>query len=220
MCKNGKNIIERLEYKLNIPDRQFTNFLFDNFFKHVPNGFFIEAGANTGYEGSVCWHLEHDYGWTGMNIECNSHCFLQLVKTRPGCINVNKALSDREKDMVFTFPTDGPRKLFAGQGSVIFKPNHWNGRPTKQVKVKSTTLRKLLGSYDIKSVDLLVLDVEGCELEALAGLNGSEVMPSVFCIEDDKINLIDLSNIMTNWGYKKFNKRYKNNTVYYYDNTR
>jgi len=201
------------------PDKKYTDFLVGNFFEDKPPGFFIEAGANTGYAGSVCWHLENDYGWSGMNIECNPHCFAELEKNRPNCINVSRALSAREEELVFTFPIDGPRKLFAGQGSVVFNRGHWGERPSRQITVKSISLRELLTKHDIKVVDLLVLDVEGHELSVLAGLNGSKVMPAVIAIEDSKIDVVKLDSIMEEWGYKKFPERYEDNKIYY-DNMR
>ena len=199
------------------PDKKFTNFLVNNFFRNLKTGFFIEVGANTGYEGSVCWHLEKDYGWSGMNIECNPYCFPDLIKNRPSCININRALSDEKGELTFIFPTDGPRKLFAGQGSVVFNHNHWAKRPTKEIVVKADTLLYLLALHNIKAADLLVLDVEGYELSALNGLYGSKIIPRVIVVEDSKIDIDKLNDIMKKLGLKQFSRRYKNNRIYYVD---
>ena len=202
---------------MKVPDIEFTNFIMSKFFNNKRDGVFIEAGANTGYEGSVCWELENTFGWSGVNIECNPHCFKELIKNRPRCLNIQAALSNKFEQCVFNFPTDGPRKLFAGQGSVIFNKTHWNGRPVDSCVVNTLTLEYILRKHSINNVDVLVLDVEGAEINALSGLTGSDVLPTVICVEDDKVDMRALDATLYELGYTKANKRYKNNGVYKYN---
>jgi len=202
------------------PDKKYSDFLINNFFKNKQPGFFIEAGAFDGYIDSVCWHLEKDHGWSGMNVECNPHCFADIKKNRPNCININKALSYKEGELPFTWAMGGANPLQGQQGSVIFyslNPERWDKgkvRPLKNIVVKAVSLRKLLIEHNIKTVDLLVLDIEGYELSALAGLAGSKVMPAVMAIEDDWCDINKLDIVMEKLGYERFHKRYRNNVVY------
>jgi len=193
------------------PDKQFTKFLL-KYFPEGSKGVFIEAGANTGYAGSVCYELEYSYDWTGINIEPNPYCFKELKVTRPNCINANYALSFRAGTVTFTFPTNGPRGNFAGQGSIIFKPQHWNGRPTVEIEVNTIRLEELIKIYNVSHIDLFVLDVEGAELDALRGM-GQKILPSVICVEDDKISKEELNDMLVGIGYKK-ESNYKNNSIF------
>ena len=130
------------------PDKQFTNFLL-KYFSKDNKGFFIEAGANTGYARSVCYILEYSYGWTGINVEPNPHCFKELEVARPNCINVNYALSFKSGTVTFTYPADGPKANFSGQGSIIFKSQHWDDRPTIEIEVNTIRLEELVKIYNV-----------------------------------------------------------------------
>lgn len=196
---------------MNEPDINFTDFLL-KYINPKREGFFIEAGANTGYAGSVCYWLEHKYRWSGMNIEPNPFCFEELQKTRPKSINLNYGLYHSAGELVFTMPINGPRKYFAGQGSVVFKPNHWGKRPTKSFPVKVERLDTLLKVHNISKIDLMVLDVEGSELDAIQGF-GEKALPVFLCIEDDKVNKKSLDSLLSDLNYTYINK-YKNNSLY------
>lgn len=199
------------------PDIKFANFLDNNFFKGKRNGFFIEAGANTGYDGSVCWYFESSLGWSGMNFECSPYCYSELKKNRPNTTNICKALSCKNGAVDFTMPLDGTRKEYAAVGSIVFDENYWKGRPTKTFNVETVVLSDVITDYDIKYIDLFVLDVEGAEVDVLSGLIDSMVRPKIICLEDDKINMDELKIVMDKLGYTNTKKRYANNGVYKYN---
>ena len=193
------------------PDKDFTDFLFKDFLFSRPDGFFVEAGANNGRDGSVCYLLEEKHNWTGMNIEPNPYCFEELQKLRPNCINVEGALWYKEGKANLSFETRAPRGFLDG-GATITKVK--GGGFVKNVPVKTFAIRDIIEKYNIKSIDLMVLDVEGAEIEALQGFIYSNVMPEVLCIEVDKLLGIDLHRILRQLNYAISSTPYKNNEIY------
>lgn len=197
---------------MNVPDIEFSNYLL-GFIEPTYQNFFIECGANTGYEGSISFLFEDKLKWTGLNIEPNPFCFKELAKRRPDCINENLALSNKAETVTFYMPTDGPRQLFAGQSSMIDYTNtKWKGRKTISYQVRCDTYKNVLEKHNIKEVSLFILDVEGCELKVLEGMEGS-VYPKILCIENDKIDTSILTDYIKKFRYTAVGQ-YKNNTVY------
>lgn len=170
------------------PDSAFAQRLWKIFFegRQTP-GVFIECGANTGYEKCVCHWFEHAKGWSGINIEPNPHCYKELVKRRPECLNLQLALSDKEGSAIFKYPIDGPRKLLAGQGSLSpQRPKEWQRKNRQIWQIEIQTIRycnlaRLFVYFE--PIDLMVLDVEGHELEVIRGMKGASNLPTVLCAE-------------------------------------
>lgn len=200
-----------------VPDEKFTDFIFKNFLKNKHGGFFIEVGAYDGYEGSVCYVLEDKYGWTGINIEPNPVLFKELVEKRPNCINLRYALSSKEYITKLVYPASAPRKERAAASSIVLDNSWgpWKNKPMKEFSnIQTKLLKDLLEQYNTSCVDLLVLDIEGAEIDALEGLSGSKVLPKVIVMEDDKISKEKSSILLTSMRYKESTKRYKNNGVW------
>jgi FkbM family methyltransferase len=182
------------------PDINFSKCLNKLFFKGQRNGFFVECGANTGEAGSITWWFEKELVWSGLLIEPNPHCFAELVKQRPNCENLNLALSNSQGTASFEFPTDGPRGLFAGRGSVNGACSY-GSRPTETHEVAIDTYRNILGSREIEKIDLFILDVEGHEMEALEGAMDCSLLPRVWVIETNKTTAEDVLSLIGPLGY-------------------
>lgn len=200
-------------YKKRKPDVQFYKHLVKNFLGDQ-QGFFVECGAYDGYGGSVCYLLEKDRGWQGINVECNPRLFSILKKNRPNSINSNCALSDSDgKKLNFRwvsrsdwlkkggFPND-----FDGGGSLEDRERRGE---VAQHTVETITLKSL--TNNVSEIDLMVLDVEGHECSALAGFKGS-VLPKILCVEDNHIDADQLKAAYEILGYKQVG-RYQNNII-------
>lgn len=196
-------------------DTKFTEFLL-KYIEPENKGIFIECGANNGIAGSPCYKLEIRYNWTGVNIEGNPYCFEELVKSRPKCINVQAALNNYNGDVEFTLPTDGPRRQYAGQSSIVHREGYWKrdgeDRPVEKYTVPCITYDSLLEKLKIPYIDLFILDVEGAELLVLEGLT-KEPIPKFLCVEDNQIDIEKLQSHLRRLNYKYIN-RYQNNSLY------
>lgn len=157
------------------------------YFKGLKRGFFIEAGANDGVYLSSCKVFE-DIGWRGINVEPSAESFKRLVKNRPNSINVRAALSNRAGSIPFSycdnrlgvFSTTGNKRLPRGK------------RLTKTYLVPCVTYSYLIRLYRVTSVDLFVLDVEGDELQVIAGMFSIDVLPRIICVEHNHSGLKNL----------------------------
>lgn len=71
----------------------------------------------------------------------------------------------------------------------------------KKVMVKCVTWDKFIESQKIKHIDLLVLDIEGHELEVLSGMTKKSVLPKIICIEVGHLGSDQINQKLTMLGY-------------------
>jgi FkbM family methyltransferase len=142
-------------------------------------GFFVEAGANDGVSQSNTLFFEKHSGWSGLLIEPVQYLAAQCQINRPNCTTVNAALVpfDFGKDeiemwtcglMSFVegaFKTEAETDTHLANSQVVAQP-----KPLKCI-VPARSLSEILDEYGISKVDLLSLDVEGFEAQALEGID-------------------------------------------------
>ncbi|CAN5764236.1 hypothetical protein BH11PLA1_BH11PLA1_03840 [soil metagenome] len=152
------------------------------------DGFFIEAGAYDGHTLSVSWVFEA-MGWTGLLVEPLPERARACVAHRPHSRVEHCALMrDNSRTTVeLTVPVDAQG---AGMLSSIAPGRAQRRRlrrassTVSRITVPANSLTHLLEIQSPpKAIDFLVLDVEGHELEALAGLDFLRFRPAVMLIE-------------------------------------
>ena len=175
--------------------------LFRNYFPGKMDGFFIEAGAGDGVLESCCLFFEQ-FGWKGINIEPSDVNFRQLTANRPNALNLQVGLGDCNRTMKFTKEskdlyiggefdmTDAQKGAMARRGFAL-----------EDVEREIVTYRMLLAGI-AQRVDLLVLDVEGFELRAIKGMDGSSHLPDVICIEYPVVGLERIKEMLIPMGYR------------------
>jgi FkbM family methyltransferase len=155
--------------------------LIKNYFinKGVPktNGIVVECGTAQGnYNPSL--YLENVLGWELLGFEPNPEFWSDLDKNRPNAIKIHKALSDYVG--VSDFALAGDNSSMRHNRVHI---EEYGGRPLQHITVPTTTWKEAMAFYHIPFVDLLILDVEGCEMQVLKGMSGCDVLPDVIMIE-------------------------------------
>jgi FkbM family methyltransferase len=121
--------------------------------KKDDNGIMIEIGGHTGDEGgSNTYFFEKYLDYKTFLIEPSKKSFEELQKNRPNSVNINKAVSYK-KEMI---------KLF-GDNEIA----NTIGNGDEFSLVKSEPIRDMLEKYNLKYVDLFVIDTEGSELTVL-----------------------------------------------------
>jgi FkbM family methyltransferase len=156
-------------------------------------GTFVEAGANDGIAQSNTLLLERSRDWRGLLVEPIPELAERCRRNRPEAIVEAVALIADDG-----VPAASVRMHFAGLMSVV---EGAMGDPaddarhvadglarqglteTYEVDVPSATLSALLDRHGVSEVDLLVLDVEGSEADALAGLDLDRHRPRFICVE-------------------------------------
>lgn len=162
------------------------------YFKEKNNGFFVECGSSEGTIGSCCLGLEN-LGWRGINIEAQNSYYSQLIHNRPKATNLNYALCDKDDcELTFTVTSQVGNSSLEHSEKHIQELIQLRKSSFQKQPVKGITWKKLMNDQKLQKVDVLCLDVEGCEKYVLSGMTGCEVLPDVICIE-----------VGYDWGPKK-----------------
>ena len=133
-------------------------------FPGLRGGFFVEAGACSGAQGSASLVLERDFGWRGICVEPVDRYFRNL-KRRRACAKDNRCLAGRSGDIVefLSYPDDLARSGIRS----LNKNDTWAvEHDAKGVvsKKKTVTLTDLLDHHRApQTINYLCLDVEGAE---------------------------------------------------------
>ena len=146
-------------------------------------GTFFEAGAHDGYTQSNTYYLERFRGWSGILVEPIPELNRRCTRRRPRSRVVQAALvgpgfADPEVTLHFgdLMSVVGDAGHAAGGLAVV-------GRPAYEVSVPAKTLTTILDEAGAPPIDLMVLDLEGHELEVLGGLDLDRLAPSHLLLE-------------------------------------
>ena len=152
-------------------------------------GFFVEAGGNDGYTQSNTYALERRHGWRGVLVEPVPELARACALERPGSRVVRAALVRRGLPGRRGEPAlrrahdrrrggrDGGRRV--GRRRARRRP----GGAAARVPAPARTLSSILDEVRAPEVDLLSLDVEGYEAQALAGLDLERHAPRFVLVE-------------------------------------
>jgi FkbM family methyltransferase len=154
-------------------------------------GFFVEAGANDGFDQSNTYHLERQLGWTGLLVEPVPELAALAAAERPRSRVVTCALvasGDPRREVEIRY--GGLRSVVAGAHGSEADDRAWVGpafelglEQAYSVTVPARTLSSLLDEMQAPEIDLLSLDVEGYEPQVLAGLDLERHAPRLALVE-------------------------------------
>jgi FkbM family methyltransferase len=154
-------------------------------------GFFVEAGANDGYLQSNTYYFERFKGWTGVLIEPIPELYRRCVRERPSSRVFNCALvPDGYPEQTVRMRYSGLMSLVQGaQGSEEADVAHVQAGTMRgwdrlyELEAPARTLTSVLDEAGAPEIDLLVLDVEGYEAEAMEGLDLERYAPRFLLVE-------------------------------------
>ncbi|HKB89981.1 MAG TPA: FkbM family methyltransferase [Opitutaceae bacterium] len=154
-------------------------------------GFFVEAGSHDGISQSNSLYFERFRNWKGVLIEPVPELAAKCKENRPSCIVEDCALVplDYQKqtiDMYFCglmSLVKGAQKTTEADLEHVRIGCHVQGIESYALTVKARTLTSILDQYAVPEIDLLSLDVEGYELNALRGLDFEKYRPAYLLIE-------------------------------------
>jgi len=168
-----------------------------NMLKYITtnNGFYIEAGANDGITQSYTYELEK-LGWNGILIEPSIMSFQSCLLNRSNKnLFYNCALTDNND--IYKIKGDFNGSLMSSIDGKRLSNNN------TLVEVQAKTITKILDENNITdNIDLFSLDVEGYELNVLKGLDFKRFKPKYFIIEVYTHEFDEISDLLTNNGYK------------------
>jgi len=159
------------------------------------NGFFVELGANDGIKQSNTYYFEKFRGWTGVLVEPTPNNYLLCRKNRSSRTKVycNACTSFSYKEKFVEIIYSDLMSVSLGLETDINNPsdharigkkwlNNWDNNFVFGSLAK--TLNEILICANApKRIDFLSLDVEGCEIEVLKGINHSIFRFNYICVE-------------------------------------
>ena len=133
-------------------------------FPGLRGGYFVEAGACGGAQGSASYVLEREYDWNGICVEPEDSFYKVLQRLR-SCEKDNRCLSDRTGDTVefLVYPDDRARSgiLALNKNDTWAAEHDAEGVTTTK---ETVTLADLLQQHDAPAtINYMCLDVEGAE---------------------------------------------------------
>jgi hypothetical protein len=178
------------------------------------NGYFLEAGAANGRNGSSCYVLEHQLGWTGICVEPHDHFFRQLVRSRPNSIHENVCLAGKAATVAFVEGIgDSSRPYYSGiRENLLMKTG---GREVvesgRSIPKQAVPLAEILDKHGAPEViDYGAFDIEGSELEVLEEFPFSRYRFRALSVECDGPG-DGIAQLLTRAGYRQVQNPFNRN---------
>jgi FkbM family methyltransferase len=188
------------------PSQQDEERLVREFFSGKQSGYFVEVGANHPTKGSQTWHLEQ-VGWTGVLVEPQPDLAAFLVTARKAKVFAVACTSPDRAGRSLPLHVDG---ALSGLDRDRMAPG---ARTTRVISVPTRTLDDILREATAPvPIDLLSVDVEGHETEALQGFDFGAWRPRLIVVEDHVASLAT-HRFLTRRGYRLI-RRLGNNGWY------
>lgn len=143
-------------------------------------GFYVDVGCNHPTRNSNTFAL-YKAGWRGICIDANPGLINQFKRLRPRDVSICAAISDEEKEVVFTDFVDDHFSSLDADHLASWKPSTAIAR---QRTVKTRTLSAILNEFNSPhAFDLLSVDVEGHDAHVLRSLDLDVYQPQLIVIE-------------------------------------
>ncbi|MGI4718323.1 MAG: FkbM family methyltransferase [Janthinobacterium lividum] len=151
---------------------------------HVPNGFYIDVGANDPVEHSVTKAF-YDAGWRGISIEPLPSFHAAFLEQRPRDVNLAIAAGADNGELVL-YDVPAVRGWASPEQSVA-ELHRAEGHEVAEITVPVRTLASVCEEYvdgeGGTEIHFLKIDVEGFEGEVLRGMDFKRWRPWVLVIE-------------------------------------
>ncbi|WP_026672389.1 glycosyltransferase [Alkalihalobacterium bogoriense] len=176
-------------------------------FNKKRNGFYIDVGAFRPRKYSNTYLLHRFFGWSGINVDASSEAIDLFKEERPGDININAAVGEsageatfykfKEKTINTISEENLKRQLNRGKEIV------------GEEKVQVISLKDIFFTHveKGKTIDLLNVDIEGQDLQALKSNDWSLYRPLMILVEDYSLQSVgieksEIYNYLRSVGYK------------------
>lgn len=152
-------------------------------------GFYVDVGAHHPYRLSNTYLL-FKQGWHGVNIDANPDTIEMFAKARPKDTNLNLGVGTEAGLLPFHRFADPAVNTFSNTEAERWKQKTWNTY-LGTTKVSVEPLQSILKRYLLSgtAIDVLNVDVEGLDLNALQSNDWQQFRPKVVVVEDHKFTL-------------------------------
>ena len=181
-------------------------------FERQTKGFYIDIGAHHPFRFSNTY-VFYKRGWIGLNIDAMPGSMKPFDKFRAKDINIEAAVSDIEKTLVFYMFNDPALNGFSRQTSVL--RNKIEYKVIKTTEIKTKRLENILDYYIDRDqiIDFMSIDVEGLDLNVLK--SNKIVLVEMLDSDIDDLSNNEIPKFMLINDYTIFAKTL--NTVFFRD---
>lgn len=153
-----------------------------DFFQDREGGYFVDVGCAWPIIANNTYYLEKHLGWTGVGIDALEEHAPIWRRDRPGSKFFTYLVTDHSGTEDSFYKSQSRGLSSADRGRADGK--HFGGTlEVEEVKVQSITLTDLLDNEGIGKIDLLAMDIEGHELNALHGFDIDRFRPELVVTE-------------------------------------
>jgi FkbM family methyltransferase len=174
-----------------------------DFFQDRRDGFFLDVGCAWPTRASNTYYLEKHLGWTGIGIDALTEYAKGWKRMRPQSKFFNYLVTNRS-GADGTFYKSPGLGLSSTNREMASGSRFGQGMETTEIEVPMITLDELLDREGVEKVDLVSMDIEGHELEALSGFDLERFQPELLVIEG---NVRAVARYLGQHGYQQI-KRY------------
>ena len=157
-----------------------VDLIIDRMFANLKNGFYVDVGCNHPIKFNNTYLL-YKRGWSGINIDLDSKSINEFKKFRPNDYNIKKIVSNNDEiKEIYLYHERSAINTLSKE-----LVNSRKNKPKKIIKEKSTTLNKIIDEspFKDKKINLISMDIENHEYEALENFNFDKYKIDVFIIE-------------------------------------
>jgi FkbM family methyltransferase len=185
-------------------------------FELQSSGFYIDVGAYHPKRLSNTY-LFYKRGWKGINIDATPGSMEKFKKSRPRDINIERAITNKQKELVF-FMFDEPALNSFDRELSLQRSKHTNYILLGEKIIQTSTLNEVLTEFlsEDQRIDFLTVDVEGFDLDVLQSNDWGRFRPAyilVECLSEesdiDKIKQQDVYQFLSFQEYRFFAKTFR-----------
>lgn len=179
------------------------DFLLDQLFKNQAAGFFVEVGCIDGRRHSNTLTFE-ERGWRGMCVEAHSDYIATLRANRPNSIICACAAGEADEEAAIFYANRwGSLSSLDRSREQEFKQRFGPRFAGFEMQtVKKRRLDTLFQEHGVTAIDILSIDIEGYEAEALKGIDFGRFRPEAIVVESEsRSHRLQLDAILLPCGY-------------------
>jgi FkbM family methyltransferase len=198
IIKKGKKLYSQYDEELVIRE----------FFQDRKAGFFVDIGAGDYQHYSTTFYLEERLGWKGIAVDALASYASGYAEHRPRTTFLNYLVTDRAKGKQKFYEATGLTEISSVDKQVAEEQLRLlkNEAPVVELEVPTTTLTEVLERQKVGRIDLLSMDIEEHEPQALAGFDIDRFKPELVCVEAHPSVRNQLLRYFTGHGYVRIDK--------------
>ncbi len=182
-----------------------------DFFQDRRDGFFLDVGCALPREKSTTYYLEKHLGWKGIGVDAVAEYATTWKKYRPDATFLNFLVTDHS-DTEDQFYRAGWWEVSSAKKEMVDK----TGGPYEERTVMTATIDRILETQKVEKLDFLSMDIEGAQLEALAGFSIEKHKPELVCIEAYAPARPEILKYFVSHGYERLDQYLEHDKVNWY----